>query len=128
MEKPMQADGKVLPLALSDNARKQGLTSVFRGAEQSYNDAALYAYLKSSIYAGQSLWDIYYLPMLFGALAVLVQLPFSVKKDIARRKEMKYGRRLRGPVTTDTETVQQEGPGPGSRHQNRRFEGDGAHP
>ena len=95
--KTVQADGKVLPLALSDNARKQGLTSVFRGPEQSYNDAALYAYLKSSIYAGQSLWDIYSLPVLFGALAVLVQLPFSIKKDIARRKEMKYGRRLRGP-------------------------------
>ena len=95
--KTLQADGKVLPLALSDDARRQGLTSVFRGLEQSYNDAALYAYLKSSIFAGQSLWDIYYLPVLFGALAVLVQLPFSVKRDIARRKEMKYGRRLRGP-------------------------------
>jgi Type IV secretion-system coupling protein DNA-binding domain len=95
--KTLQADGKVLPLALSDNARRQGLTGIFRGVEQSYNDAALYAYLKGSIFAGQSLWDIYYLPVLFGALAVLVQLPFSVKRDIARRKEMKYGRRLRGP-------------------------------
>jgi hypothetical protein len=90
-------DGKVLPLTLSNRARLQGLTSVFRGFEQSYNDAALYAYLKSSIFADQSLWDIYYLPVLFGALAVLVQLPFAIKRDVARRKEMKYGRRLRGP-------------------------------
>jgi type IV secretory pathway TraG/TraD family ATPase VirD4 len=96
--KTPQGDDKVLPLALSDHARRQGLTAVFRGAQQSYNDAALYAYLKSSVFAGQSLWDIYYLPLLFGALAVLVQLPFSIKKDIVRRKEMKYGRRLKGPV------------------------------
>ena len=96
--KTPQADGKVLPLSLSEDARRQGLTAVFRGPQQSYNDAALYAYLKSSVFAGQSLWDVYYLPFLFGALAVLVQLPFSIKKDIVRRKEMKYGRLLKGPV------------------------------
>ncbi|MDX6464347.1 MAG: hypothetical protein QOE55_8044, partial [Acidobacteriaceae bacterium] len=113
--KSPQADGKVLPLALSDGARRQGLTVIFRGTPQSYNDAALYAYLKSSVFAGQSLWDIYYLPFLFGALAVLVQLPFSIKKDIVRRKEMKYGRRLKGPVMLTpkefNKTVQGEGIG-----------------
>jgi type IV secretory pathway TraG/TraD family ATPase VirD4 len=113
--KTPQADGKVLPLALSDEARRHGVTAVFRGTPQSYNDAALYAYLKSSVFAGQSLWDIYYLPLLFGALAVLVQLPFSIKKDIVRRKEMKYGRRLKGPVMLTpkefNKTVQGEGIG-----------------
>jgi AAA domain len=95
--KTPQTDGNVLPLALSDEARQHGLTTVFRGTGQRYNDSALYAYLKNNIFAGQSLWDIYYSPFLFGALALLVQLPFSIKKDIARRKQMKYGRRLRGP-------------------------------
>ena len=34
----------------------------------------------------------------FGFLSLLVQLPFSIRKDIRRRKELKYGRRLKGPV------------------------------
>ena len=48
--KTPQADGKALPLALSDKARRHGVIAVFRGTPQSYNDAALYAYLKSVIY------------------------------------------------------------------------------
>jgi hypothetical protein len=31
-------------------------------------------------------------------LFLLGQLPFSIPKDIRRRKEMKYGRRLKGPI------------------------------
>ena len=31
-------------------------------------------------------------------LSLLVQLPFAIRKDIRRRKELKYGRRLKGPV------------------------------
>jgi hypothetical protein len=34
---------------------------------------------------------------LFGLLSLLMQLPFSVRKDIKRRKQMSYGRRLKGP-------------------------------
>jgi hypothetical protein len=109
----LQADGKVLPLALSDEARQRGLTAVFRGMEQRYNDSALRAYLKNNVFAGQSLWDIYYSPFLFGALALAVQVPFSIKKDIARRKQMKYGRRLRGPELLTPKTF------------NRKVRGDG---
>ena len=36
-------------------------------------------------------------PLLFGLLSLLMQLPFSVRKDIKRRKQMRYGRRLKGP-------------------------------
>jgi hypothetical protein len=31
-------------------------------------------------------------------LAFILQLPFSVRKDIRRRKELRYGRRLKGPI------------------------------
>ena len=34
----------------------------------------------------------------FGALFFLLQLPWSIPRDIRRWKEMKYGRRLKGPV------------------------------
>ena len=48
--------------------------------------------------AASRLRDIYELPLLFGFLSLLAQLPFSIRKDIRRRKELKYGRRLKGPV------------------------------
>ena len=38
------------------------------------------------------------MPLVFGFLSLLGQLPFSIRKDIRRRKELKYGRRLKGPV------------------------------
>ncbi len=54
------------------------------------------AYLKSAIYGGDSLSEIYQLPLFFGFLSLLIQLPFSIRKDIKRRKQMRYGRRLKG--------------------------------
>jgi hypothetical protein len=58
----------------------------------------LHEYLKAHIFEGDRLWDIYELPLLFGFLSLLAQLPFSIRKDIKRRKQMKYGRLLKGPV------------------------------
>ena len=31
-------------------------------------------------------------------MALILQLPFSIRKDIRRRKELRYGRRLKGPI------------------------------
>jgi DNA helicase HerA-like ATPase len=36
--------------------------------------------------------------LLFGLAAFVLQLPFSIRKDIARIKQLRYGRRLKGPV------------------------------
>jgi type IV secretory pathway TraG/TraD family ATPase VirD4 len=58
----------------------------------------LHEYLKSAVFQGDQLRDIYILPLLFGFLSLLVQLPFAIAKDIKRRKQMKYGRLLKGPV------------------------------
>jgi hypothetical protein len=52
---------------------------------------------KSAVYNGDEFREIYKLPLLFGLLSLLMQLPFSVRKDIKRRKQMRYGRRLKGP-------------------------------
>jgi hypothetical protein len=54
-------------------------------------------YLQQQVYGGDGLADIFEWPLTFGLLALLVQLLFSIPKDI-RRKEMKYGRRLKGPI------------------------------
>jgi type IV secretory pathway TraG/TraD family ATPase VirD4 len=94
----VESNGKPIPLALSSQAAAQGLRILYRGPEQIFVDAPLHAYLRDAVFAGEQLRDIYQLPLLFGFLSLLAQLPFSITKDIRRRKELKYGRRLKGPV------------------------------
>jgi type IV secretion system coupling TraD/TrwB family protein len=89
---------KPLPLALSPAATAHRFRTLYRGPEQKYNDAPLHEYLKTAVFGGDRLRDIYGRPLLFGLLSLLAQLPFSIVKDIARRKRIKYGRRLKGPV------------------------------
>ena len=89
--------GKDIPLALSPAAKAQGYRFLLRGAPLQYKDAPLYEYLKSAVYGGYEFQEIYELPLWFGLLSLLLQLPFSVHKDIKRRKQMRYGRRLKGP-------------------------------
>jgi type IV secretory pathway TraG/TraD family ATPase VirD4 len=90
--------GKQIPLALSRAATASGLRALYRGLEQPYLDKPLHDYLKGTVFEDQKLWDIYKFPLLFGFLSLLAQLPFSIAKDILRRKQMKYGRLLKGPV------------------------------
>src|ERR1700691_2050015 len=89
--------GKPIPLALSQPALRRGYVLLYLGPEQSYIDAPLSAYLRSAVYGGDSLFDLYKLPLLFGLLSLVIQLPFSIAKDVRRRKSLRYGRRLKGP-------------------------------
>ncbi len=93
-----QANAKPIPLALSGTARQRGIIRLYRSAPSIFPNSALASYLKQQVYDGESLMDIFELPLIFGALALLLQLPFSIPKDIRRRKQMKYGRRLKGPI------------------------------
>ena len=85
-----------LPLALSQSALQAGYVLLYQEPEHTYIDAPLSAYLKGAIYGGDNLADIYHLPLFFGLVSLLIQLPFSIRKDIKRRKQMRYGRRLKG--------------------------------
>jgi len=89
--------GKPIPLALSQPALQRGYALLYLGPEQSYIDAPLSAYLKSVVYRGDSLSDLYKLPLIFGLVSLVIQLPFSIAKDVRRRKGLRYGRRLKGP-------------------------------
>jgi hypothetical protein len=89
--------GKDIPLALSLGAQGHGYRFLFRGASLRYRDAPLHEYLKSAVYGGGEFWELYKPPLLFGLLLLLMQLPFSIQQDIKRRKQMRYGRRLKGP-------------------------------
>jgi len=93
-----QPGEKPLPLTLSASARRNDMVALYRSVPSLYRSAALHSYLRQQIYGGASLMDIFEWPLLFGLLTLLSQLPFSIRKDIRRRKEMKYGRRLKGPI------------------------------
>ena len=93
-----QLRGRPLPLALSAGARRNGMLDLYRSVPRIYRNDSLRNYLKQRIYGGADLVFIFELPLVFGLLALFVQLPFSIPKDIRRRKEMKYGRRLKGPI------------------------------
>jgi type IV secretory pathway TraG/TraD family ATPase VirD4 len=93
-----QVNAKPIQLALSDAARLRGVKFLYRSAPLIFQNAGLNTYLKQHIYDGEKLTEMFRWPLIFGALFLVVQLLFSIPKDIRRRKEMKYGRRLKGPI------------------------------
>ena len=95
--KTPEPGSKPIPLALSKSALQHGYVLLYLGPERSYIDASLNSYLKSAVYGGDTLFDLYELPLLFGLASLVIQLPFSIAKDVRRRKQLRYGRRLRGP-------------------------------
>lgn len=99
---------KPIPLVPSQTALRNGFDVLFRGPETSFPDAALRDYLKRSVFSGDALSSIYSEPLLFGFLALAIQLPFSIRKDIKRRRQMKYGRLLKGPVMLTPTQFNQE--------------------
>jgi type IV secretory pathway TraG/TraD family ATPase VirD4 len=92
------AGGKTLPLELTSAAHAKGAQFLYRGTPAILVNKGFHEYLRQYVFAGQEPGTLFRLPLLFGLLALAVQLPFSIPKDIRRRKEMKYGRRLRGPL------------------------------
>jgi hypothetical protein len=93
-----QVTGKPIPLALSQSARASGVIWLYRGTKVAYRNKALHDYLQSFVYDDDSLLAIFRVPLLSGLAVFLFQLPFAVRKDVQRLKEMKYGRLLKGPV------------------------------
>jgi hypothetical protein len=95
--KTPEPGGKPIPVALSQSALQHGYVLLYQEPPRSYIDAALNAYLKSAVYGDNSLFDLYKLPLLFGLVSLVIQFPFSIAKDVRRRKALRYGRRLKGP-------------------------------
>ena len=96
-----QPGQRPLTLKLSDAAQTGGYTLLYREPPRSYQNRALGLFLKHWIYGNAEVISNFEAPALYGLLALLLQLPFSLRKDIARRKELRYGRRLKGPILVD---------------------------
>ena len=93
-----QPIGKPIPLALSQAVRASGVAFLYRGAKVSYQNRPLHEYLRRFVYDRNSFLTIFRVPLWSGLAVFLFQLPFAVRKDVQRLKEMKYGRLLKGPV------------------------------
>ena len=102
-----QPSGKPLPVALSAEARQQGYHSLFREAPRRYSNKALHGWIARWIYGGQSVWQFFSWQIIFGVAVFLIQLPLSIPKDIRRLKDLRYGRRLKGPILVNPKEFNQ---------------------
>jgi hypothetical protein len=105
--------GKPIPLTLSQEARSSGVVFLYRGPKFSYQNRPLHLYLQHFVYDGDRFIAIFRTPLWSGLAVLLLQLPFTVRKDVRRLKEMKYGRLLKGPVMVSPKAF------------NRAIKGDG---
>ena len=93
-----QLSGEPLPFALSKQAEEDGFRSITREPLHPYQNKALHAWIAHWIYLDVPLSGTFATPLYWGMLALVLQLPFSIRKDIRRRKDLRYGRRLKGPI------------------------------
>lgn len=108
-----QPNGHSLPLHLSAKTRGEGYTILFRDAPRAYQTASVKQFFHRAVYGDRDLLSYFRRPLLFGLLALLAQLPFSLRRDISRRKQLRYGRRLKGPVLVEPNAFTKELAGDG---------------
>ena len=89
--------GKPIPLQLSSQAIASGVRALYREPARTYRNRALHAYLYRWVYSGQGVVQIFARPLEAAFGVLVVSLFFTVGWDVARRKQLRYGRRLRGP-------------------------------
>jgi energy-coupling factor transporter ATP-binding protein EcfA2 len=108
-----QANDEQLPMMISDESLKVGFRFLFREAPRRYSNKALHTWIARWIFGNVPVWRLFDRQFIYGLLFFLVQLPFSIPKDIRRLKDLRYGRRLKGPIMV------------GPKGFNKAVEGDG---
>ena len=93
-----QFGGKPLPLTLTPEAAIHGTYFLMRETPRNYQNKVIHAWIAHWIYGDVPLYNLFKMQFLFGLAAFVLQLPFSIHKDIGRIKQLRYGRRLKGPV------------------------------
>jgi type IV secretory pathway TraG/TraD family ATPase VirD4 len=87
-----------LPVMLTPQAAENGTHFLVRERLRGYPNKTLHAWIAHWIYKDVPLYDLFKMQLWFGLAAFVLQLPFSIRKDIARIRQLRYGRRLKGPV------------------------------
>ena len=91
-------DGRVAPAALSPLAKADGRTSFHSAPAETYLDASTYCWMRSTVFDGKGLLGTYAPSLIEGAGVLILALCFATPQDVKRFRELKYGRRLKGPV------------------------------
>ena len=89
--------GKPIPLRLSPEAVHRGVEGLYREPGRVYRNQPFHALLARWIYKGRDLEQLFSRPLIVAFLLFAGALPFTIRLDMARRKQLRYGRRLRGP-------------------------------
>ena len=93
-----QFGGKPLPLTLTPEAAVHGTYFLMREGPRNFQNKVIHAWIAHWIYGNVPFYNLFKMQLLFGLAAFVLQLPFSIHKDIGRIKQLRYGRRLKGPV------------------------------
>lgn len=102
-----QFGGKPLPLALAPQAAQHGTYYLLRETPRRYPNKTLHAWIAHWIYGDVPLYRLFTAQFIFGAIAFVLQIPFSIRKDIQRIKQLRYGRRLKGPLLVSARAFNQ---------------------
>src|SRR5580658_6822796 len=90
--------GPSIPITLTPKAAVHGNYFLEREDPRTYPNKTPHAWLGHWIYGDVPIYNLFKMQLLFGLAAFVLQLPFSIHKDIGRIKQLRYGRRLKGPV------------------------------
>lgn len=91
-------DGRMIDARFSDLAVAQGFQDSQRSKPQTYLDTSLARWLRGAIYDGKGLVETFHVALFEAAFVLILFVVFAVRYDVARFKQLKYGRRLRGPI------------------------------
>lgn len=91
-------DGKQVRFTLSDLPRAQGYTFPFRAPAKKVVDGLMYRWFHDAIFDKESPLRLFAANLIEAGVLLTVLLFFAIRRDLERFREMKYGRRLRGPV------------------------------
>lgn len=97
----VQLRGRPLPLQLTAETARNGSYSLVRGPLIRYSDKAFHAWLAHFIYGDLPVYKSLTSQLWMGLVIFGLLLPITIPKDIERRKELRYGRRLKGPFLVD---------------------------
>ncbi len=95
--KTAEPGGKAIPLELSPEALRHGARALYRESQRMYRNQLLHAFLARWVYASKNPIQLFSRPLEAALGLLVVGLCFTIGWDIARRKQLRYGRRLRGP-------------------------------
>ena len=93
----LQSDGTEVPVMPTPKAAHGSQYLLYREPPRTYPNHAIHAWIAHWIYGDVSLYGLFRMQIWFGLGVLVLQLPYSIPKDIARIRQLRYGRRLKGP-------------------------------